>query len=259
MRTTRRGCRLASAALLAVSFALAASPAARAEETVRITEAGFSPNALGAPTDAFGRAVIGSTEGPVPSPITHVDVYGPAGLTLNLQGSATCVQEHLEREGPKACPTNSKAGTGGGEGAYELGHEIVNEPYTLEFFLTDNQPGHVAMVILLRGSDPVSIEIYLTAVVIQGPPPYGLGFSVDVPLIKVLPEASDASATSSFIRLGAHGMTYRKRVHGREVSVPVKGIVLPPRCPRGGWPVATRFSFQDGDTVMAKSAVRCPS
>ncbi len=93
---------------------------------------------------------------------------------------------------------------------------------------------------------------------IQGPAPYGLGFSVDVPLIKELPEASDASATSSFIKLGAEGASYRKRVHGREQTVPVKGIVLPPHCPHGGWPVATRFSFQDGDTVMATRTVRCP-
>ncbi len=145
--------------MLALAATLLASASARAQETVQITEAGFSPNALGAPTNAFGKAVIGSTDGPVPAPITHVDVYGPAGLTLNLEGSTTCVQERLEREGPKACPRNSKAGTGGGEGAYELAHEIVKEPYTLEFFLTDNRPGHVSMVILLKGSDPVSIEV----------------------------------------------------------------------------------------------------
>lgn len=258
-KSARIGRRLRVAAGLGLAFALLASTSARAEETVQIAEAAFSPDALGAPTNAFGKAVIGSTDGPVPSPITHVDVYGPAGLTLNLEGSTTCVRERLEREGPKACSANSRAGTGGGEGAYELSHEIVKEPYTLEFFLTDNRPGHVAMVILLRGSSPVSIEIYLTALVFQARAPYGLGFSVEVPLIKVLPEASDASATSSFIDLGAHGASYRRRLHGREQTVPVKGIVLPRRCPRGGWPVASRFSFQDGETVMATRTIRCPT
>ena len=58
-------------ALACAGSTLAASPA-RAEETVRITEARFSPNVLGAPTDAFGSATIGSTDLPVPSPITHV-------------------------------------------------------------------------------------------------------------------------------------------------------------------------------------------
>ncbi len=232
---------------------------ASAEETVSITEAGFSPDVLGAPTNAFGRATIGSTDLPVPSPIEHVDVFGPAGVTLNLEGTGTCREEALKQIGPKGCPADSKAGTGGGEGAYELSHEIIREAYTLEFFLSDNQPGHVALLILLKGTNPVSIEVVFPATVISGPPPYGLGFSVDVPLIKVLPEASDASATTSFLTLGANNLAYYKTIHGRRKLFHVKGIVLPDRCPHGGWPVATRFSFEDGSTVMAKRTIPCPA
>jgi hypothetical protein len=237
---------------------LATAGSAHARETVSIDQVSFSPNRLGAATDVFGSATIGSTDGPVPSPITHIDVFGPAGLTLDLKGSTTCNQEALERVGASACPANSKAGTGGGDGIYELGHEIVKEKYTVEFFLTDNRPGHTRMVIYLRGSMPVSIELYFDATVIRGPKPYGLGFSLDVPLIKVLPAASDASATSAFLRLGAHHQTYYKKVHGKRRRLPIRGIVLPARCPRRGWPVASKFSFQDGSTVMAKRAVPCP-
>jgi hypothetical protein len=245
-------------ASLACGASLLAPSLAQAEETVTITEAGFSPNALGAPTNAFGRATIGSTNLPVPSPITHVEVLGPAGVTLGLQGTGVCNREKLEQLGPQACPTDSKAGFGGGEGVYELAHELIDEEYTLDFFLSDNQPGHVAMLIFLKGSTPVSIEIVFTATVIKGPPPYGLGFSVDVPLIKVLPEASDASATTAFLTLGAHNVAYYKKVHGKRKLLHVKGIVLPQRCPHGGWPVASRFSFQDGSTVLATRKVPCP-
>jgi hypothetical protein len=245
-------------ALLACAVPLLAASPAWAEETVRITEAGFSPDVLGAPTNAFGSATIASTDLPVPSPITHVDVYGPAGLTLNLEGSATCTRERLEQIGPRACPANSRAGVGGGEGAYELGGEIIKERYTLEFFLADNRPGHVALLIFLDGSSPVSIEIVFGGTVIAGPPPYGLGFSVDVPLIKVLPEASDASATTAFLRLGAKDATYYKTIHGKRKLLHVKGIILPKHCPRGGWPVASRFSFEDGSTVLAKRTIPCP-
>jgi hypothetical protein len=255
-----RAAALASVVALACAPAtLAAVPAvASAEETVQITEAGFSPNRLGAPTDAFGNATIGSTSASVPTPITHVDVYGPAGLTLNLEGTATCRREALEKRGPQACPANSKAGTGGGMGVYELAHELVEEPYTIEFFLSDNKPGHVEMLVFLKGSSPVLIEVVFTATVFQSPPPYGLGFSVDVPLIKVLPEASDASAKSASLQIGAKGMTYYKKVHGKRRKLPVKGLILPRRCPRGGWPVATQFTFQDGSSVMAKRVVPCP-
>jgi hypothetical protein len=245
------------AALICGASLLAASPA-WAEETVNITEAGFSPNAFDAPTNAFGKATIGSTNLPVPSPITHVDVFGPAGITLDLEGTGTCNKEQLEHIGPMACPADSKAGFGGGEGAYELAHEIINEEYTLDFFLADNRPGHVSLLIFLRGSTPVSVELVFLATVIQGPPPYGLGFSVEVPLIKVLPEASDASAITTFLTLGAHNVAYYKKIHGKRRLFHVKGIVLPKRCPHAGWPVAARFSFEDGSTVMATHTVPCP-
>ncbi len=243
---------------LACCALLLGASAAHAGEVVSLTEAGFTPNVAGAPTNAFGNATISSTEGPVPSPITHVNVYGPAGLTLNLEGSGTCVRERLEQLGPRGCPADSKAGVGGGEGVYELGGEVINENYTLEFFLADNKPGHVSLLILLHGRTPVSIEVIFNATVITGPPPYGLGFSVEVPLIKVLPEASDASAKTASLMLGAKGVTYYKKVHGKRKRFYVKGIILPKHCPRGGWPVASQFTFQDGSTVMAKRTIPCP-
>jgi len=245
-------------ALLAATSLLACAAGAQAAETVQITKAGFSPATLGGPTNAFGSATIASTTGPVPSPIEHVNVFGPAGVTLDLNGSTTCSEEILKRLGAAACPANSKAGFGGGEGIYQLGQEIVKEHYTLELFLSDNRPGHVQLLAFLEGHTPVSIEIVFGGSVISGPRPYGLGFSLDVPLIKVLPEASDASATSAFITLGAHNATYYKKVHGKRKKLNVRGIVLPKSCPRGGWPVASQFSFQDGSTVLAKRTVPCP-
>jgi hypothetical protein len=239
--------------------ALLTPASALAEETVSISQAGFSPNRLGAPTNAFGSATIGSTTGAVPSPITHVAVYGPAGVTLDLKGTTTCSAETLERRGPKACPTSSRAGFGGGIGVYELAGELVEESYSLDFFLVDNRPGHVALDVLLSGSSPVAIEVVFKAQVITGPRPYGLGFSIDVPLIKALPEASNASAKTAFISLGAHSVAHYAKRHGRRTLEHVKGIVLPKHCPPGGWPVASRFSFEDGSTTMATRKVPCPA
>src|SRR5438270_12542314 len=96
--------------LCAAAAMLAATSTAAAEETVQITRAGFSPLGLGIPTNAFGSATIGSTTGPVPSPIEHVDVYGPAGVTLDLRGTGVCDRATLERIGVAACPANPRAG-----------------------------------------------------------------------------------------------------------------------------------------------------
>ena len=246
------------AAVLCCAFLLMAA-SAQAEQVVQITSASFAPDKLGVPTNVFGSATISSTTSPVPSPITHVNVYGPAGVTLNLEGTGTCTEATLLNVGPEGCPANSKAGFGGGEGAYELAHEVINEKFTLDFFLADNRPGHTVMLIYLNGATPVSIQLVFTAPVINSPKPYGLGFSLNVPIIKVLPEASDASAKSSFLTLGARNVAYFKKVHGKRTLVHVKGIITPKTCPRGGWPVATEFSFQDGTSVTSKSKIRCPS
>src|SRR5262245_47284563 len=122
--------------VIALCAALVPAAAAHAAETVQITRAGFSPNNLGQPTNAFGSATIGSTTEPVPQPITHVNVYGPAGVTLDLRGTSTCTAQILEQTGPQGCPKQSRAGFGGGEGAYKLGEEIVKEKFTLDFFLS---------------------------------------------------------------------------------------------------------------------------
>lgn len=250
--------RIIATTLVGCALMLATATAAQAEETVTITKAGFSPDALGVPTNVFGSATIASTNTPVPSPITHINVFGPAGLTLNLQGTGTCTAAILENVGPQGCPADSKAGFGGGLGAYEIAKEVVNENYTLDFFLGDNRPGHTVVLIYLNGSTPVSIQLVFTAPVIQEPKPYGLGFSLNVPLIKVLPEASDASAVTAFFTAGAKNVAYYKKVHGKRKLFHVKGIITPKTCPRGGWPAGDEISFEDGSTVTNKIKIPCP-
>jgi hypothetical protein len=245
-----------AAALCCALLSIAAS--AQAQETVQITSAGFTPDALGVPTNVFGSATISSTNLPVPSPITHVNVYGPPGVTLDLRGTGTCTEAALENIGPKACPADSRAGFGGGEGVYEIAHEVIEEKFTLDFFLGDNTPGHTVLLIYLEGSSPVSIQLVFTAPVINSPKPYGLGFSLNVPLIKVLPEASDASAKSSFLTLGAKNVAYYRTVHGKRKLFHVRGIISPKACPHGGWPVASEFSFYDGSSVLSTSKIPCP-
>ncbi len=232
---------------------------AQAEETVTITEAGFSPDALGVPTNVFGRAKFGSTNLPIPSPITHFTAYGPAGATMNLEGTGTCTAQKLENVGPEACPANSRAGFGEVEGAYEIAKEVVNENAAIDFFLGDNNPNHTVAADLPRrhqpGVDPARVR---RPTVVHGPKPYGLGFSLDVPLIKVLPEASDASALGGFLTIGAKNVAYYRTVHGKRKLFHVKGIITPKSCPHGGWPVETQISFEDGSTVTAKHKIACP-
>jgi len=141
---------------------------------------------------------------------------------------------------------------------YQIGRELVEEEYTLDFFLGDNRPGHTSLLIFLSGSKPVSVELVFTAVVIRGPKPYGprlqprrAAHQSPPRSVRRLCEDCVPDAGSAQRRLLQEGSTASARCFH------LKGIILPRSCPHGGWPVASQFSFQDGSTVMAKRAVPC--
>jgi hypothetical protein len=237
---------------------LLAAVAAWAAQTVTVTAA-FSPNKLGAPTNVHGTATIHSTTGLVPPPIVKTTVLGPAGLGLNVEGVGICNPAKLEAElVPSACPKSSKAGFGGGTGVLELAKEVIKEKFTLNFFRGPNENGHIVILALLHAVTPVTVELVLKAQVVPEPKPYGLGFSFTVPLIPTLPGASDASAEEIFVTLGAPNAAYYRKVHGKRKLFHIKGIIVPKKCPHGGFPYETQFDFADGTTNTIKGTIPCP-
>lgn len=246
--------------LIAVAVActcLLAAAAAWAAETLTVT-AGFSPNKLGAPTNVHGTATIGTTTGALPSPIAEATVMGPPGLAVDVRGVGICTPETLINDGPEGCPKDSKAGFGGGVGAYELAKEVREEPFTLNFFRGPDEAGHLVLLAYLNAISPVSVQMVLKAQVVHEPKPYGLGFTFTVPPIETLPGASNATAKSIYITLGAPNAAYFETVHGKRKLVHVKGIIVPRTCPHGGFPYQTRFVFEDGTTNTVKGTIRCP-
>jgi hypothetical protein len=247
--------------LVAVAVAcicLIIAAAAWAAETLTVTAA-FSPDKLGAPTNVHGTAEIGSTTGAMPSPVVETTVMGPPGLVVDVNGVGTCNPALLEHTlEPSACPKDSKAGFGGGIGEYELAGERREQPFTLNFFRGPNEAGHIVLLAFLDATSPVSVQLVLRAQVVQEPKPYGLGFTFKVPIIETLPGASPASAKSIYITLGAPNAAYLETVHGKRKLVHVKGIIVPKRCPRGGFPYKTQIAFADGTVDTHTGTIPCP-
>lgn len=244
-------------AAMAACALLIAAAVAWAAETVTIN-ARFSPDKLGAPTNVSGNATFQSTSSPVPSPITKVTLMGPAGMGLDVTGTGTCTEATLTDRGPEACPKDSIAGAGGGRGAIELAGTIIREPFTVNLFRGPNEGGHVTVLLYVNAVSPVSVQLVFKAVVVKEPKPYGLGFSFVVPEIKTLPGASNASVESAFLTIGASKVVYYKSVKGHRRALHVKGVIVPKRCPKGGFPVEAQFSFEDGTTNTAKTTIHCP-
>ncbi len=247
---------LVVAAVAFVCLVLAA--ATWAAETLEVT-ASFSPDKLGAPTNVHGSATIGSTSGPLPSPIAEATVMGPPGLTVNTKGVGVCSAVKLEQTlEPSVCPKDSKAGYGGGIGAYEIGGQVNEEPFTLNFYRGPNEDGHLVILAYVNAVSPVSVQLVLKAQVVNEPKPYGLGFTFKVPPIESLPGASNATVKSIYITLGAPNAAYFEQVHGKRQLVHVKGIVVPKKCPKGGFPYKTQLTFEDGTTNAFTGTIKCP-
>ncbi len=248
--------RVLAAALL--GSALVATPTvAQATETVNL-HAKFTPNVLGAPTNASGSTTFSNNAGGLPSPITGFTLKGPKGMRIDANGTGTCSAAAIEQNGPTVCPKDSVAGFGGGMGALQLGTQIIEEPFTLNLFLGDNRPGHIVVLLYVEAVSPVSIQLVFTAPVVKEPAPYGLGFHFNVPLIPTLPGASDASVLSAHLTLGATNVAYFKKVHGKRKLVHVKGLILPKTCPKGGFPIESDFSFEDGSSNNIAIKTPCP-
>jgi hypothetical protein len=246
-------------AALATCVCLVIAGTAWAGQTVTI-HAQFTPNKLGSPTNASGEGTFVSTiPGEIPSPVTGFTIKGPAGLTVNTEGTGTCSVAILEGpQGPEGCPKDSIAGFGGGEGALKLGTEIIEEPFTLDLFLGNNKPGHLELLLYVNAVSPVSIQLTFTALVVKEAAPYGLGFHFNIPLIPTLPGASDASVLTTHITVGAPNVFYYKKVHGKRTRVHVKGLVLPNTCPKAGFAVQTDISFEDGTSSETSLRLPCP-
>lgn len=244
------GTLLACACLVVAAVALAA-------DTLVVHES-FTPDRLGAPANLSITAQFVSSTGAPPSPISKLTLYAPGGLGIDARGAGTCTATTLAQRGPSGCPANSRAGFGGGVGVIELSKSVIREPYTLDFFFAPSQHGHLALLVYASGVAPVPVELVVVAREVPAPKPYGLGFSVEIPPISTIPGASLASVESAFATFGAANVAYYEKVHGRRKLVHLKGMVVPKRCPRGGFPTKGTIAFADGTTLTVTPTIPCP-
>jgi hypothetical protein len=217
----------------------------------------FTPDKLGAPTNLYAKATFASS-GSVPTPVSNVVAYGPAGLEVDVQGAGVCEKAKLEAAGPSGCPSDSRLGFGGGVGLVELAKTIIKEPFTLDFFLAPKENGHLAILVYVNAVSPVSVQLVLVAKEIHGPKPYGFGVTFEIPPVPTLPGAAYASVESSYLSVGSTKVAYYKTVHGRRQLVHVKGLIVPKKCPGGGFPFQVTISFEDGTSSTDKYTSPCP-
>jgi hypothetical protein len=206
-------------------------------------------NKLGAGAAVEAKYTISGHEstGGVPSQITGVTFYLPAGTKLHPQGFVTCAPSVLENTGPSGCPKKSQASPIGTAGVVDpIGGELVKENATLQAFFA---PGG-GLEFYANAASPISAQLLVAKGSFSpASSPFGWKLTTAVQLVQSVPGAPPVSTESINIKVGA---AYRK---GRKT---IYYGTLPKRCPRGGFPVKSEITFATNETVTATYRAPCP-
>lgn len=245
--------------LFAAPAGVAAPSAAGPGEHLKM-HARLSPERLGdASTIAVGYT-LADPAGEAPQPVRQMQLMLPAGLSVSDSelGLANCLQAKLELEGARGCPANSEIGRGAAVAEVPFGPQQVLEHVTITLYsapLLDQQP---QLLVYVAGEHPVIANIVFTASIQPANAPFGSLIDTVMPLVPGIAGGPGVALISMHTTIGPAGILYTERVHGKTVRFHPKGLILPARCPRGGFPFAVALSFENGTSSVAQTRVRCP-
>lgn len=186
-------------------------------------------------------------EGGVPAPLRHAELHLPANVNLDIEQLRSCSATVLQADGPTACPAAAAIGGGSALVAGELDTQTVTENVSMQAFLGPLRNLQPTFEILAAGSRPIGAQMVLTATASPDRAPYGEVLAMTVPPISTISSEPDASVLTFSLTIG------RPRA-GRHAPA----VIVPKRCPRGGFPFAGDFTFADGSSSRVWATAPCP-
>jgi hypothetical protein len=237
---------------------LQAEPAPGGAPAIRFT-ASLSPERLGEGTTISIAFAVEVPPHSAPSPLTQMSLLLPPGLEVGATdelGLQTCSQSRLQRT--RSCPPDSLIGHGGASTAVSFGSQLVFEHVAVKLFSGPLANGSQTVLVNAHGEHPVLASLVFPGSILSTPRHRREQLQTSLPPVPVLPEAPDIAVVRFHTTIGPQGITYSERVKGRLIRFHPHGILLPSRCPRGGFRFALRLRFQDGAEAQARTAVACP-
>jgi hypothetical protein len=234
------------AVAVAAACSLLAGPA-RAQTSATI-EPSFSPNVPRATAALTFTIRYAGGELGIPSPLRRAVLRFPAGLGLHIPHLRSCSTERLRDRGAGGCPVQSRIG--GGRALVESlpGSQLIAENVTLHAFLGPPQNLRPTFEIVAEGLTPIAVSVVLKATMRLDRAPYGEQLVMSIPPIPTIPSEPDASIAMFSLTVGTGA-----RRHMRDANA----VVVPPRCPPGGFPFAAEFSYADGSSGGATALAPC--
>jgi hypothetical protein len=247
---------LAIATSLLALAALATQAQAKQAANLHVS---FSPYKLGHPTNVGFDVNINAPTGQIPSPLTALELRYPRqlGFAVSGLGLETCPPRRLQALGPEVCPADSHMGQGTAIAEIPFGPEIIHETAEVAILRAPEQEGHIGLLFYAHATEPVSAQIAFPGALLPAAPPKQETIAITVPLVPGLPEGPDVAVVQLHATFGPHGLTYYEHTHGKLIAYHPQGILLPNKCPKGGFTFSANLTFLDGSHTQARTAVAC--
>jgi hypothetical protein len=254
-----RGLGVCTAVTVAAVCGLAPALAHAVSERA-ILHASFTPDRLAAPTTITFSFHLATAEGAAPPPLTGMDLRMPAGVnyTSTTLGLAICKPAALAAEGLAGCPANSRLGYGSARVEVPFGSGTGHEIPEVQAVAGPSPNGNLVVLFYANGLFPVDAQLAFSGEVLPDSGRFGSQLQTTVPLVASVPDGPDVSVVSVTSTIGPSHLTYYRHVHGRLVPFHPRGVSVPERCPRGGFPFSADFTFQDASHTTASTTVPCP-
>jgi hypothetical protein len=250
-------------AALGIPAAASAAPAVTlVAKAVPIAGFPHTGNILGAGAAVEFKITIKGTEstGGVPSQLTGVKTWLPAGSKLHTAGFVTCSPAQLENVGPYVnehegkiekvpggCPAKSQASPIGHANVVDpIGGELVKEVATVQAYFA---PGG-GLQFYTNAAAPISAQLIAsTGKYINSSGLYGPEFVGAVNLINSVPGAPPVSTESINIKVGSAFKQGKKTIYYG---------TMPKKCPKKGFPLKLELNFNSGESVTTTYNAPCP-
>jgi hypothetical protein len=221
---------------------------------------GFIPNKLGAASTMELGFHLRRPGGRMPPPLVGMDFRLPAGVSLTTSelGLSSCAPATLENDGSEGCLSDAVMGYGKALIVAPDAAGALVEPTGVTVLMGLPVDRHTTLLFYTNGSSPVIAQDVFSSVMLEEAMPFGADLRTSVPLLAGLPGEPDASVVSMQSTIGPKGVTYYKSVGGARVAYTPKGVILPPRCPVGGFPFRATFMFADGSKESVSTTSPCP-
>jgi hypothetical protein len=242
----RRAILLATLAALAVC----ALPTSLARAGVVATIApSLSPDRLSAKGALTIVIRYAESQAGIPSPVRRSVLRFPLGLGVEIPHLRSCSIARLRAHGPGGCSRQSLLGRGHALAEAQAGSQLISEDISLWLFLGPFHNLQPTFEVLGQGYTPFDERVVLTGTVLPDNPPFGEDLVMSIPPIPTLPLEPDASIVAMSLTVGTS-----KPPNPRTANT----VVVPPRCPLGGFPFAADFTYADGSTGNALATASCP-